>query len=127
VLIADDHAVLLERLVSLLKERFEIVGTAMTGKLLIEGAARLRPDVVVTDISMPGLNGLQALGRVKKASPETKVIVLTIDADADLAAYAIHSGASGFITKVSASDELVTAIHEVLQGRVYVTRAVRPV
>ena len=124
VLIADDHAVVLDRLVSLLKDHFEVLGTAVSGTLLIEAAARLCPDVVVTDISMPGLNGLEALRQLKTACSDTKVILLTMDADAEVATHAIRSGASGFLTKFSAIDELVTAINEVLQGRVYVTRAV---
>jgi DNA-binding NarL/FixJ family response regulator len=109
---------------NLLKDPFEVVGTAMNGNLLIEAAARLQPDVVVTDLSMPGLNGLDVLERLKGSRADTKIIVLTMDADAELATYAIRKGASGFMTKVSAIDELVTAINEVLQGRVYVTHAI---
>ena len=124
LLIADDHAVVLERFIGLLKDRFEIVGAATNGDLLIEAAARLRPDVIVTDISMPGLNGFEALRRLKTAHPETKIIVLTADADTEMAFEAIRSGASGFVTKVCAFDELVPAINEVLQGRLYVTRTI---
>ncbi|HXD18906.1 MAG TPA: response regulator transcription factor [Vicinamibacterales bacterium] len=121
VLIADDHASLLSGLVSLLEEKFEVVGAVVNGYLLVEAAARLRPDVVVTDISMPGLNGLEALEQLKAARPDIKVIVLTMYADAALAAEAIRAGASGFVVKVSAADELETAINEVLQGRVYLS------
>jgi DNA-binding NarL/FixJ family response regulator len=121
VLIADDHPSLLSGLVSLLEETFEVVGAVVNGHLLVEAAARLRPDVVVTDISMPGLNGLEALEQLKAARSDIKVVVLTMYADAALAAEAIRAGASAFVVKVSAADELATAINEVLQGRVYLS------
>jgi DNA-binding NarL/FixJ family response regulator len=121
VLIADDHPSLLSGLVSLLEETFEVVGAVVNGHLLVEAAARLRPDVVVTDISMPGLNGLEALEQLKAARSDIKVVVLTMYADAALAAEAIRAGASAFVVKVFAADELETAINEVLQGRVYVS------
>jgi DNA-binding NarL/FixJ family response regulator len=121
VLIADDHPSLLSGLVSLLEETFEVVGAVINGHLLVEAAARLRPDVVVTDISMPGLNGLEALEQLKAARSDIKVVVLTMYADAALAAEAIRAGASAFVVKVFAADELETAINEVLQGRVYVS------
>jgi len=121
VLIADDHAYLLDGLVSLLKERFEVVGAVVNGHLLVDAAARLRPDVIVTDISMPGLNGLEALGRLKASRTEAKVVVLTMHADPALAAEAIRAGASGFVVKMSVADELETAISEVLRGRVYLS------
>ena len=122
VLIADDHPLVLELLVELLKDRFDVVGTAVNGDQLMEATARLRPDVVVTDISMPALNGLEALRRLKTAGSVTKIIVLTMDAHPELASHAIRSGASGFMAKHSAGSELVTAIDEVLRGRVYVSR-----
>jgi DNA-binding NarL/FixJ family response regulator len=121
VLIADDHPSLLSGLVSLLEETFDVVGAVINGHLLVEAAARLRPDVVVTDISMPGLNGLEALEQLKAARSDIKVVVLTMYADAALAAEAIRAGASAFVVKVFAADELETAINEVLQGRVYVS------
>src|SRR6267142_366171 len=121
VLIADDHPSLLSGLVSLLEETFEVVGAVVNGHLLVEAAARLRPDVVVTDISMPGLNGLEALEQLKAARSDIKVVVLTMYADAALAAEAIRAGASAFVVKVSAAEELATAINEVLQGRVYLS------
>ncbi len=124
VLIADDHPGVLEGLVRLLKDKFEVVGAVADGNLLIEAAARLRPHVVVTDISMPGLNGIEALRRLKAARPETKVIVLTVHADAQLATEAIRSGASGYVVKLLAAAELVTAINQVLEGGVYLTSSV---
>ena len=85
---------------------------------------RLRPDVIVTDLSMPGLSGLDVLSRLKAARIDSKVIVLTMHHDAELATRAIRAGASGFLLKDSAGEELVNAIHQALQGRVYLTPAV---
>ena len=121
LLIADDHPSLLDGLVSLLEERYEVVGAVANGDLLLEAAARLRPDVIITDISMPGLNGLEAVARLKAARADVKIIVLTIHADAAVVAEAIRSGASGFVAKMSVGDELEIAIDEVLQGRVYLS------
>ena len=124
VLIADDHTIVIEGLVSLLKDRFDVVGAVGDGSRLLDEAARLRPDVVVTDISMPGANGLEALGRLKAARAEVKVVVLTMHADAELATEALRAGASGYVVKQSAGAELVLAIDEALRGRVYLTPAV---
>ena len=121
VLIADDHAIVKEGLVGLLKERFDVVGAVGDGQLLVEAAKRLQPDVIVTDISMPGLSGLDVLGRLKSERLTSKVIVLTMHNDADLATQAIRAGAAGFILKLSAGEELVTAIEQVMEGRVYLT------
>ena len=126
VLIADDHPVVLERLVALLNGGFEVVEAVTDGRRLLEAAAELRPDVVVTDLSMPGLNGLEVLSRLKAARSSAKVIVLTMYADADLATEALRLGASGFILKLFAGDELVAALNQVLQGGVYMTRGIQP-
>jgi DNA-binding NarL/FixJ family response regulator len=126
VLIADDHRSVLKGLVRLLEDKFEVVGVVLNGDLLVEAAKRLRPDVIVTDISMPGLNGLEALERLKSEASEVKVIMLTMHADPAVAAAAIRLGASGFIVKLSAADELEFAITEVLQGRTYLSPAVAP-
>jgi len=124
VLIADDSRSVLKALVRLLEDKFEVVGAVLNGHLLVEAAKRLRPDVIVTDVSMPGLNGLEALERLKGEASEVKVIMLTMHADPALAAAAIRSGASGFIVKLSAADELEFAITEVLQGRTYLSPAI---
>lgn len=121
VLIADDHAMVLEGLVNLLKDRFEVVAAVTDGHLLVEAATRLRPDVIVTDISMPGLNGIEAFERLKAAGSETKVIVLTLHADADLAASLMQSGVHGYVVKMLAVSELVPAIEQVLAGQIYLT------
>ena len=121
VLIADDHTIVVEGLVGLLKEDFDVVGTVSDGELLIDAAKRLRPDVIVTDISMPGLSGLDVLPRLKAERVDSRVVVLTMHNDAALATRAIRAGASGFLLKQSAGEELVNAIQQALQGRVYLT------
>ena len=94
-----------------------------TASSCIDAARRLRPDVIVTDLSMPGLSGLDVLARLKAERIDSKVIVLTMHNDAELATRAMRAGASGFLLKESAGEELVTAIHQALQGRVYLTPA----
>jgi len=121
VAIADDHAFVLESLVNLLKEKFEVVAAVSDGTLLVDAAVRLHPDVIVTDISMPAMNGVVALERLKAAGSDAKVIMLTLHADADLAAAIIRAGASGFVLKLHATSELVPAIEQVLSGGTYLT------
>ena len=124
VLIADDHAIVKEGLVSLLKEHdFDVVAAVGDGHELIAAARRLRPDVIVTDVSMPGLSGLDVLTRLKAEHVESKVIVLTMHHDGELATRAMRAGASGFLLKQSAGEDLLTAIHQALAGRVYLTPA----
>jgi DNA-binding NarL/FixJ family response regulator len=125
VLVADDHAIVMEGLVSLLKEHdFDVVGAVGDGEKLMESARRLKPDVIVTDLSMPGLTGLDVLVKLKAEKTESKVVVLTMHNDAERATAALKAGASAFLLKESAGEELVTAIHQALQGRVYLTAAV---
>ena len=125
VLLADDHAIVTEGLAELLREHdFDVVGAVGDGQRLIDAAKRLRPDVIVTDLSMPGLSGLDVLARLKAERIDSKVIVLTMHHDADLATDAMRGGASGFLLKESAGDELLAAIRQALQGRVYLTPAV---
>jgi DNA-binding NarL/FixJ family response regulator len=121
VLLADDHTIVAEGLKSLLKDQFELVGTVADGGQLIDAARKLRPDVIVTDLSMPVLSGLDALRRLKAERLEVRVIFLTMHADARIAAEAFRAGAAGFLLKQSAGEELLTAIEDVLQGRTYLT------
>jgi DNA-binding NarL/FixJ family response regulator len=121
VLLADDHTIVVEGLKSLLKDQFELVGTVADGSQLIEAVRKLRPDVVVTDLSMPVLSGLDALRRLKAERIDTRIIFLTMHADARIATEAFRAGASGFLLKQSAGEELVTAIEDVLRGRTYLT------
>jgi DNA-binding NarL/FixJ family response regulator len=123
VLVADDHAIVMEGLVSLLKEEFDVVGAVGDGYVLLDAAKRLRPDVIVTDISMPGLSGLEALPRLKADHFDSKIIVLTMHHDAELATRALRAGASGYLLKQSAGEELIAAIRQALRGHVYLTPA----
>ena len=124
VLLADDHAIVTDGLVSLLKESFDIVAAVRDGRQLVDTAKRLHPDVIVADISMPILSGIAALHQLKADRVAAKVIFLTMHADPRLAIEAVRSGASGFLLKESAGEELETAIHEVLRGHLYLTPAV---
>jgi len=121
VLLADDHKIVVEGLRSLLEDRFDLVGTVTDGHQLIESARTLRPDVIVTDMSMPVLGGLDALRRLKAEGVEARVIFLTMHADPRLATEAFRAGASGFLLKDAAGEELITAIEDVLRGRTYLT------
>jgi DNA-binding NarL/FixJ family response regulator len=121
VLLADDHAVVAEGLEALLKESFELVGVVHDGRALIDAAERLRPDVIVTDISMPLLNGLDAIRQIRARRPDTKLIVLTMHQETQLAVDAFRAGAVGYLLKVSPGEELITAIGQVAQGRSYVS------
>ena len=121
VLLADDHTIVAEGLEGLLKDRFKLVGTVHDGRALLAAANHLRPDVIVTDISMPLLNGLDAVRQIKISLPRTQVVVLTMHADPHLAVQAFRAGASAYLLKVSSGEELVRAIDEALRGRVYLS------
>jgi DNA-binding NarL/FixJ family response regulator len=124
VLLADDHALLLGAFEKLLADECEIVGQVSDGRALVAAAERLKPDLVILDISMPLLNGLDAGRQIKQKLRNTKLIFLTMNEDPDLAAEAFRAGASGYVLKRSAASELVMAIREVMQGRSYVTSLV---
>ena len=121
VLLADDHVVFTDGIVRILKERFDVVGTVTDGRSIVEAAARLRPDVIVTDISMPTLSGIEGLRQLKASHDESRVIFLTMHSDARLAAEAFRLGAKGFVLKQSSADELVKAIEAVLAGHTYMS------
>jgi DNA-binding NarL/FixJ family response regulator len=121
VLLADDHAIVAEGLATLLKDYFDLVGTVGDGSALIDAARKLLPDVIVADIAMPVMSGLEALRRLRAVKNDAKVIFLTMHTDAELATEAFRAGASGYVLKHSAGEELIAAIREVLQGRIYLT------
>jgi DNA-binding NarL/FixJ family response regulator len=121
VLLADDHTLLLGAFEKLLAADYDIVGQAADGRALVAAAETLKPDVIVLDISMPVLNGLEAGRQIKQTQPGVKLVFLTMNEDADLAAEAFRMGASAYLLKRSAASELATALREVLQGRSYVT------
>lgn len=121
VLLADDHALLLGAFEKLLAGECEVVGQVSDGRALIAAAETLKPDVIVLDISMPLLNGLEAGRQIKQELRNVKLVFLTMQEDPDVAAEAFRSGASGYLLKRSAASELATAIREVTQGRSYIT------
>ena len=120
VLLADDHRLVAEALKSLLSEEFELVGIVENGYAMIDAARELRPDVIVADISMPALNGIEALERLKMHEPHVRVVFLTMHRDLAYARRALKAGASGFVLKHSASAELVLAVRAALQGRTFI-------
>jgi DNA-binding NarL/FixJ family response regulator len=121
VILADDHTLLLGAFETLLDGDCEIVGQVTDGRALVAAAEKLRPDVIVLDISMPILNGLEAATQIKRALPDIRLVFLTMNEDPDLAAEAFRRGASAYLVKRSAATELMTAIREVMRGRSYVT------
>jgi len=121
VLLADDHTMLLDAFRRLLEPWCEIVGTAGDGRALVDLAANTQPDVIVLDISMPRLNGMDACAQLRRKMPESLLIFLTVNEDPDIAAEAIRLGASGYLLKSSASAELFTAIEQALAGKTYIT------
>lgn len=121
MLLADDHALLLGAFEKLLAGECDIVGQASDGRALVAAAETLKPDLVVLDISMPLLNGLEAARQIRQKLRHVKLVFVTMNEDPDLAAEAFRVGASGYLLKRSAASELSTAIREVMQGRSYVT------
>ena len=121
VLLADDHKIVLEGLKSLLEPEFDLVGIVEDGRALVKEAERLHPDVIVADISMPLLNGIEAVRQIKKTDDRIKVVFLTMHPDVAYATRAFEAGASGYVLKRSASRELITAINDVMKERTYVT------
>ncbi len=121
VVLADDHQMLREAFARLLESTCQIIGSVSNGRELLTASAELRPDVILLDISMPSLNGLDAARHLKRTMPEVKVIFLTVNEDPDLAAEAIREGASGYLLKNSAASELHRAIDEAMHGRTYIT------
>lgn len=123
ILLADDHRMVTEGLKGLLTDEFELVGVVEDGRAMVAETKKLRPDVVVADISMPHLNGIDALAVLKKDNPDIKVVFLTMHQNAAYARRALEAGASGYVLKHSAPVELVLAIHAALRGATFVTPA----
>ena len=121
ILMADDHLMLLEAFKALLQPDFDVVGTVTDGRALLEEFSRLNPDVVLLDVAMPLLNGLDAGRQLKAQRRSVKLIYLTMNPDPDLAGEALRLGASGYVLKSSAAQELKQAIQEALRGRSYIT------
>jgi len=124
VLLADDHALVREGMHSILEPDYEVVGEAKDGRELVRAAIELRPDVIVVDIAMPNLNGLEAIRQLQKENLSAKIIFLTMHAGVDFAVQAFRLGAAGYLLKVDAAEELARAIKEALAGRLYITPSV---
>jgi DNA-binding NarL/FixJ family response regulator len=120
-MLADDHTILVEAFRKLLEPHFDIVGAVSDGRALLEVAPQLKPDVIIVDIGMPLMNGLEAGLRLKELMPAVKLVFLTMNEDPDLAMEAMRSGASGYLLKSSAGSELIRAIQMALKGKQYVT------
>jgi DNA-binding NarL/FixJ family response regulator len=121
LLLADDHPIIAEGLRYLLESEFDLIGIVGDGAALIEAAIRLKPDVIVTDVSMPRLSGIEAARRLKAAGSSSKIIFLTMHMDVDVAAEALRAGASGYVLKHSATHTLNLAIWEALKGRQFIS------
>ena len=126
VLLADDHETILAQVRLLLGEDFDIVGAVNNGRDAVVETQRLNPDVLVIDISMPDVDGLEAVSELQPANHRTKVIFLTVHQDQDFVDAALSIGAVGYVTKSDVTTDLVPAIREALQGRRYLSQSIRP-
>ena len=124
VLLADDHAIVVEGLRRVLEPEFRVVGVVADGRALMGAAARLRPDIIVVDVSMPVLNGIEAVRRIRKSYRNAKVIFLSMHPDVVFVSKALQAGGSAYVLKSSAGIEILTAILEALQGRTFVSPSV---
>ena len=121
ILLADDHSLILTGIRTLLADQFDLVGQVEDGRTLVEEALRLRPDLVILDVTMPLLNGIEAARQIRKAWPDAKLLFLTMHADPFYLREALQAGARGYLLKSSANEELHTAVRSVLKGEVYLT------
>ena len=124
VLLADDHRIVAEGLKRLLEPNFELVGIVENGLALLSAARELKPDVIVADISMPELNGLDALEELKKINPDVRVVMLTMHHNVAYARQALDAGALGYVLKHSATNELILAVKAAANGKTFVTPAI---
>src|SRR5271154_3620031 len=121
IFLADDHAMLLDAFRRMLEQEFDVVGTAADGLELLEFAPKLQPDLVVVDLGLPLLSGMEAGRALKKLLPQTKILVVTVNEDSDVADQVLSEFASGYLLKKCTGSELVKALRELLMGRSYVT------
>lgn len=126
ILLADDHNLMLEGLIGILKQDFEIVGTSQNGRDLVEKAVLLKPDVVLLDVSMPELNGMEAAARISKLLPACRLVFVTQQLRTEYVRSALDAGAVAYVAKQSAGSELLKAVRLALAGRYYVTPLVAP-
>ena len=125
VLLADDHPIVADALAALLREEFDLVATVDDGKKLVGAARRLQPDVIVADIEMPVMGGLEALRQLRLDGVGVPILILSAHGEAPFAASAVRAGAAGFVFKPAAGDELIEAVRDVLAGQVYMSPHVR--
>jgi DNA-binding NarL/FixJ family response regulator len=121
VLLADDHRILTDVLANLLRKDFELLGIAHDGQMMVELTRQHRPDVLIADISMPLLNGIDAARIIRKEVPSTRIVFLTMHSDAPIVEEAFNAGAAGFLVKLSNTEELLEAVHTVARGETYIT------
>jgi DNA-binding NarL/FixJ family response regulator len=124
VLLADDHVETAGQLRKLLQPHFDVVALVEDGHALVSAAARFTPDVIVTDISMPGLDGIAACAMILRADPDARVVFVTVHDELALVARSLAAGVCGYVLKDAAGDDLVAAIHAALAGECYVSRAI---
>ena len=125
ILVAEDHPLFLSGLRTLLETECEVVGAVSDGRSLVEAASRLKPEVIVLDISLPLLNGIDAARQIKKEQPETKVLFLTMHANLAYLKDALAAGAAGYLLKTSAREELLGAVQDVIRNRIHVSPGFR--
>ena len=123
ILLADDESAVLDRVRRLLESQFQVVETVSDGQALLAAADRLKPDVILADISMPVLNGFEAARRIKAAAPSTRIIFLTVHEEPAVVTEALAIGVNGYVIKRAAAQDLIAAIREVLEGRCFVSPA----
>ena len=125
ILLADDHPAVLEDLGALLESEFKVVAAVGDGNALVSAVESLAPDVIVTDIAMPGLDGIAAAGEILRRNPKARIVFVTVHHDSEMAQRGFAMGALGYVVKVSAGDELVPAIQAALHGKHYVSASIR--
>ena len=125
ILLADDHKFITEGLKNLLEPDFDVIGIVSDGKALVQEAARLQPDVIVVDISMPRLNGIEAIRQIAEQKIQARIIVLTMHSDITYATRALEAGATGYVLKHSAPQELLHAIEASLVGKKFITKKIK--
>lgn len=124
ILLADDHPHVLEKVAQLLEPMYEIVGTVTDGQSLVDAAARLRPDVLVIDITMPNMTGIEAANMLKEDGCESKIVFLTVHADPDYIRACLATGAFGYVVKARMTNDLPRAIEEVLAGHIFISPSI---
>lgn len=125
ILLADDHSLILTGIRALLAEYFDVIGQAEDGRALVDTALRLRPDLVILDVAMPLLNGIEAARQIRRHWPEARFLFLSMHCDPLYLREAIRAGGSGYVLKSSANDELLTAVRKILKGETYLTEMLR--